>query len=1189
MPRVRRKIPFNYTSADDRQVIVHLLGEQVYKTLSRLEAGKITGRSSRLLHRFLGDMFILQRNPFLFQELVTHKSQRKNLRQMFSHDLATIRNNTTNTDVIDIVQRCESFLEQLFSQVSSAAVMHGRIIKAMTPLVGRDNVYVDAFTLTAHCTDATDWRLFPPFVVLRPSKAFQVPLIMKAVRSLGLHIVPRGAGTGLTGGAVPLSPTCVMVNTEKLNRMSAVDHRVDVTGRSYACIYAEAGVITQDVIKAADRQGFIFATDPTSSWACTIGGNISENAGGKTAVLYGTAIDNILSYDMVMPDGQMLHIARKNHPLRKILPDDTVEFEVFDEFQKHLKTIEIHGSDIRKTGLGKDVTNKTLNGLPGIQKEGCDGILTGATFILYPRFSEKKTFCIEFFGDDMSEASQVITLLVKKFSGQDPALIALEHFDEEYIKAIDYKTKTSVGDRLKAVLLVDMVSDDPSRIETGAAALSSILEPFEKTGMAVARDDKAAERFWQDRKRLGAIAAHTNAFKLNEDIVLPIEALPEFTRYIDQYNIREKKYIQVRIIEDIIKYLDTAIPADDPQWLDIKVSQARDMAFNFLEKLKIASRDALEAWIHPKTFLKQLLESLRGYKVVSGQVTRIFEQTGSRLIVIATHMHAGDGNVHVNIPVLSNDREMMARAAQTADDIMAKAVELDGVVSGEHGIGITKVKHLDPEFLNLFSEYRSTVDPDGIMNPEKLADPQVLSRVFTPSFNLLKLEAGILKHAALEELASSIAGCVRCGRCKPECPVFFPARNMFFHPRNKNLAVGALIEALLYIVQRTQANGFRTLKNLAQIADHCTICHKCFLKCPVRIDSGMITITERNILAERKYTRTSVPTTLALDYLSSRNPLINTLYRSIMFKPGIKLQQAGQKLAGGRFPAGILKTPLTRLSDSHLWAILPDVTHNQAILIEPDSPAACTVFYFPGCGSERLFADISMACLYALLFHGVRVVMPPPFLCCGYPFQVNAKIKKHREIVLRNTIVFSQIRDMFSDLTFDVCLVSCGTCMEALTQFGAGNIFDTSISDVFAFLDTEFSIKGLKEDCYYHTPCHDSLEGTGEKRLGNAGCSNITSIPHCCSEAGTLAMSRPDIAGSLLDRKSSAIRSHMPFSADSPVVLTNCPSCIQGLGRHPGTGIIPRHILVQWAVQTAENTWKNELRKLVTRCQVVNF
>jgi FAD/FMN-containing dehydrogenase/Fe-S oxidoreductase len=1217
----KRKIPYNYTSADDDQIIDHLFGSDFLEEIRSLETQKGTGRSSRLLHRFMGDLFIIQRNPFLFQELVEHPFQRKRLFAEFENDFKTIEENADHAAVSRVLKTCKTALKDLGRQIKSIRADQHRILHTLGSVIGKKNIYFDPFNITAHTTDATDWRRFSPLAILRPDREDQVPRLLQKVKDLGFHIIPRGAGTGLTGGATPLTPTCVMINTEKLNHISEVVHTTNAQGQSYASMEVEAGVITQDAMDAAKARGLIFATDPTSAWASTIGGNLAENAGGKTAVLFGTAIDNVLSYKITMPNGRWQTVERQDHPLRKILPDDTLVFNILDETGQQTETIHLSGEEIRKKRLGKDVTNKTLNGLPGIQKEGCDGIITSAVFILYPEFKFKKTGCIEFFGNDMTEAGQVITAISNTFtngSSSDeassptapslmvpsmmaPSLMALEHFDEEYIKAIGYKTKQSVGDRLKAVLLIDMVADDSLALDRGMATLEKILAPYDKTGITVAKDKTEAKRFWEDRKRLGAIAAHTNAFKLNEDIVLPIDSLAAFVRFVDQANLEEKKYNQACIIQEIAAYLDRAVPLSDPEWLKEKVGRLKDLAYRTRKKLEIASRDALEAAIHSKNFYSQVVDDLRGYSLLLENIETIHKTASSRLIVIATHMHAGDGNVHVNIPVLSNDREMMKRANQAADKVMEKAVALEGVVSGEHGIGVTKFKYLDPRIIDEFNDYRTAIDPTGLMNPGKLSETDIINKVFTPSFNLLELEARILKHGSLSHLALNIANCVRCGKCKSTCPVFYPAQNMFFHPRNKNLALGALIEALLYITQRTQSTGFKILKNLEEIADHCTICHRCLDKCPVNIDSGNIAIEERTILKNMRFKHTPLSTRLTLKYLSSKDEPTNKALRATLLGAGGFFQRTGVKLAAPfKFikplketrPFQLLQTPVSKPGVHPLRYFLPKTLKNQAILLEPEGRAVSTVFYFPGCGSERMFSTISMASLFLLLSNNHRVVLPPPYLCCGYPLKVNAQKKQFDRIFLENIIIFTQIRDMFHDLDFDACIVSCGTCMESLDNLGAPSVFDCDIRDIAGYV-LEKGLAVSSDSAYlYHAPCHDSLKESAVLLLANAGI-GVQSIPGCCSEAGTLSISRPDISHSMFLRKqtningSTADKSGGTGAQGKSKILTNCPSCIQGLGRQ--SELAPVHLAEELALLTGGKNWAKKFKALVTSCEVIPF
>ncbi|MCD4740874.1 MAG: FAD-binding oxidoreductase, partial [Desulfobacteraceae bacterium] len=1120
--------------------------------------------------------------------------------QAFEKDLNIIQHNSDDEDVDWVVHKCRQYLKKLLKIIKSNSPRQKLINKELGPIVEKGNIYFDPFNLTSHITDATDWRLYTPAVIVRPYKESQVAALIAAITKLDMKIIPRGAGTGLTGGAVPLSRRCVMVNTEKLNKIRGITYKETKDNKKFAVIEVEAGVITEDAIKYAKANNLVFATDPTSAWASTIGGNIAENAGGKTAVLWGTAIDNIFSYRIAMPDNSILNIERKDHPLRKIQPDDIVSFLIKDQNDNLINEISISGDEIRKKGLGKDVTNKYLKGLPGIQKEGCDGIITSAKFILHPEYNLKKTFCIEFFGDDMTEAGKVITAISYAFKEQkkEPALIALEHFDEEYIKAIDYKAKAAGTGNLKAVLLVDMVANQIDALNCGSEKLEKILQSYEHTQITTAKDDKEAERFWSDRKRLGAIAAHTNAFKLNEDIVIPIDALADFADYIDKYNLEEKRYNCKSIIKNIAAYLETAVPLEDIEWFGAKVTLSIDIAAKELNKIDAATRRIIEQETESNTFLTELLKIMRGYDLVTANIKRIHKESKARLIIIATHMHAGDGNVHVNIPLMSNDREMMQRASLTANNIMEKAIEFGGAVSGEHGIGITKIQHLPKQRLEEFLEYKAKIDPKRLMNPYKLTKASFLNTIYTPSFNILEFEAHILKYGDLESLATKIENCVKCGRCKASCPVFYPKKNLFFHPRNQNMAITYLIEALLYITQRTHSTKFHILKYLEEISDHCTTCHKCLSNCPVNIDLGEITIAAREILAENKFKKTPFITNLSLYYLASTDRLINSLSRFALVTIGNKIQRAGSKLLSlmpdvKSFKQKkwflLLKAPAHKIPRAALYSSLRECESDQAILLEPEAKAQYTVFYFPGCGSERLFSDIGKASIYLLLKNSVRVILPPPFLCCGFPAKTNAKKDQFNRITLSDTIIFSQIKRMFNDLDFDACIISCGTCKESLKELDISSIFNCKTEDISKFILKINNNLSISNNCFYHAPCHDSLSGKGINILTKNNNIKVQPIPFCCSEAGTMAMSRPDISAAMLERKAYAIKSFVNHPETENKILTNCPSCIQGLGRNQSLGITPVHIAVELAKKCGGENFEAEFKELVKTARIIQF
>lgn len=1209
-----REIPYNFTSADDRLIINHLFGQEVWDDLQELRSQRITGRSSRLVMRFMGDLFILRRNPFLYQELIESQARRQQFFQTAEEDLSIIEKAAgisragveRSAKVLNLVNICRDRLEALKIEISGASGHRAQIQKKLAPIIGKENVWFDPFTLISHATDATDWRLFLPVAVVRPAEEEQVVPLMAAIEDLDLHVIPRGGGTGLTGGCVPVASGCVIINTEKLTRIYPIEYRefphLQDEDKIVPVIKVEAGVVTSDAMAHATNDNLVFATDPTSAWASTIGGNIAENAGGKTAVLWGTAIDNLLSFNIAMPGTDLLTVKRIEHPMRKILPGDTVLYDVADKTGRVLKRIGLTSEDIRKKGLWKDITNKALKGIPGLQKEGVDGVITSAEFVLYKAYERKITFCLEFYGEDMDEASKVIVEISEEFTNEgEEALIALEHFDEEYIKAIQYKFKAARSEHPKAVLLIDMVGHNSDQVMRGKTRLEALLANYDNTELFVAQDADEAARFWRDRKRLGAISARTNAFKLNEDIVLPLAALAEFTRFVDEYNIEEDIYNKEQFIHRIMGYLREAEPIEDPDWLEAKIPKAIELCQDTLSKLALRTKESVRHEAYIKKLMADLLELFSGYGKVSRTIEEIYQHVRSRRIVIATHMHAGDGNNHVNIPVFSNDRDMMKRAEKTAEDVMAKAVELGGVVSGEHGIGITKMKFLEEDRRRELEAYRKEVDPKGLMSPGMLTDPEIINKVFTPSFNLLELEARILQHGSLETLSAKISKCVRCGKCMAGCCVYYPGSNIFMHPRNKNMVIGSLIEALLYDIQRSHQPRFHQMKNLEEIADHCTMCGKCLTPCPVNIDTAEVSVLERGILSDLGYKNTAPATKLSLVYLKNRNRIFNSAFRKGVLQWGSQMQQLGTRILQ-KAPAKLrekdwqyvtmLKSPMMPAPSKTLRASLPECSSNEALMLRPMGEPVKTVFYFPGCGSERLYSDISMAAIYILLRSNVRVILPPPFLCCGFPAQVNAKKKMHEEITLRNTIILSQIREMLGHIVFDKFVVSCGTCRESLHECGAEEIFECGIQDVSHFAlensGLNFGEKKMKT-VLYHAPCHDSFEGEGTSLVRRIA-EEVKCVANCCSEAGTLAISRPDISYKMMQRKRESIEEVKNGMAGDPTIVTNCPSCISGLGRNRDLGVTPQHMAVMLARAIGGESWESEFVQLLgKRVEKVTF
>jgi Fe-S oxidoreductase len=248
------------------------------------------------------------------------------------------------------------------------------------------------------------------------------------------------------------------------------------------------------------------------------------------------------------------------------------------------------------------------------------------------------------------------------------------------------------------------------------------------------------------------------------------------------------------------------------------------------------------------------------------------------------------------------------------------------------------------------------------------------------------------------------------------------------------------------------------------------------------------------------------------------------------------------------------------------------------------------VFYFPGCGSERHQSHVSMAALHVLLEMGTRVLLPPPYLCCGFPAHANARTADHSRQVLRDTILFSQIREMFSYLELDACVVTCGTCREGLEAMETGKLFGGRLVDLAAYAQERgLRLGGGGDGALYHPPCHDSLDGRAAAVLAAlGGFGAVETVPHCCSEAGTLALSRPDITDAMLHRKRSALAQAL-HGRRGATVLTNCPSCVNGLGRNRAIGVEAKHLAVALAERLSGEGWLEAFRAHAARAHAVHF
>jgi Protein of unknown function (DUF3683)/FAD binding domain len=366
-----REIPYNYTSFSDREIVLRILGPEAWDIINTLRAERRTGRSAQMLYEVLGDIWVLSRNPYLQDDLLSNQKRREALVGALHHRLNAIEaRRQSNLKVRRLLELAGAAVDQFAAEFEQTLQLRARALYMLSSLTRRDNIQFDGLARVSHVTDATDWRVEYPFVVLHPDTEAEVAHLVRACIELKLTIIPRGGGTGYTGGAVPLDKFSAVINTEKLDTLGCVEQLV-LPGLSepYATIQCGAGAVTRRVMEAAEANKVVFAVDPTSADASCIGGNVSMNAGGKKAVLWGTALDNLASWRMVMPDGLWMFIERVNHNLGKIHDSAQASFRLsrfeIDGVTPHgaPEMLTIPGSSFRKAGLGKDVTDKFLSGL----------------------------------------------------------------------------------------------------------------------------------------------------------------------------------------------------------------------------------------------------------------------------------------------------------------------------------------------------------------------------------------------------------------------------------------------------------------------------------------------------------------------------------------------------------------------------------------------------------------------------------------------------------------------------------------------------------------------------------------------------------------------------------------------------------------------------------------------------------
>ena len=1098
------------------------------------------------------ELFLVAYNPFINVETV-----RNSVHARFERESMALAHYFANA--------IGEGITMFWSAYEAERSFREELISALRNILPNECILSSPSALVASATDATDLRMELPLLVVEPDSAEQVAALVKLANDMKFALIPRGGGSGMTGGAVPARKRTVIVSLTRLTKIGPIDlENMTVT--------VEAGAITQNVIKAVDAAGALFSVDPASKQASSIGGNVSENAGGPSAFEYGTTLDNLLWWRMVTPTGEIISVERENHPRHKILPEETAVFVVKDISGGVRNVIHLRGDEIRLPGLGKDVTNKALGGLPGMQKEGVDGIITEACFIIHPKPKFKRVMVLEFFGRSMHPAAVVVRELVGlrnriRQEGDYAHLSALEEFNAKYVQAIEYKRKSQKYEGLPiSVIILQVDGDDPYLLDKCVNDIVCVVEEQDNVDIIVAQDDKEGERFWEDRHRLSAIAKRTSGFKLNEDVVIPMDRIPDFALFLEQLNLECTAQAYRHALQEVGRL--PGFPMEDKEF---------NREFSFASK--VASGDNPQAELSDTELWKRAEAFLAGmgqkYAHLDKKIGKIRDYMEASRIVVASHMHAGDGNCHVNIPVNSNDAHMLEEAEETAARVMAECQEMGGEVSGEHGIGITKISFLGKSKMDALRAFKERVDPRDVMNPAKLVHRELPVRPFTFSFNRLINDihaSGLPDKEKLISLLSTVQVCTRCGKCKQVCSMCYPERSMQYHPRNKNMVLGMLLEAVYYSQVNKGAIDDNLLRWLRDLVEHCTACGRCLANCPVKIPSGEVALTLRSLLEHENASGHPIKKR-ALEWLvhdvSSRVPKAAKM-ASLGQKVQNKLLGVVPSVWKKRMQSPIFAGSGPKMGYTNLYESLR--LHRGSVFAPREvTPGMPCVLYFPGCGGSLFYDRIGLAAIMLLLHTGHAVAVPPRHLCCGYPLLAAGMDTEYEDNMAQNRqYLASMLRNLIKQ-GFDVryLATACGSCRDSLARMKLNEQFpQLEQKDVSQIVLPLLQHEGMEApvapgtNVLYHAACHCEWAGVptlkGQAQLTGALeqlCKvKVSTIPGCCGESGMGAVTSPTIYNLLRARKKERLAQAFEPQPQTGAcyagpILVGCPSCKIGIAR----------------------------------------
>lgn len=361
------------------------------------------------------------------------------------------------------------------------------LVQELQSIVGVDGVIAQPSELVVYETDGLSVFKHPPDLVVFPRSTEEVVAVVRLLRRYGLPIIPRGAGTGLSGGALA-ERGGVLITTTRMKRILQVDIR-------NRCALVEAGVVNIHITNAVKAWGYHYAPDPSSQVACTIGGNIAENSGGPHTLKYGVTTNHILGVEVVLPDGEVAWLGGK--------------------------TEESVGYDLRGVFIGS---------------EGTFGIVTKAWVKLTRNPQSYRTMRVSFASVD--DAAQAVSDIIA--AGIIPA--AAEFVDHVALDALKEAFGLRLPEGTKALLVIELDGLEVA-LDRQAERVKEICRKNRAIEILLARSEQERAQLWFARKRaFGALGRLTPSY-ITQDGMVPRSKLPEMMRFV--YAVGEKYGLRI--------------------------------------------------------------------------------------------------------------------------------------------------------------------------------------------------------------------------------------------------------------------------------------------------------------------------------------------------------------------------------------------------------------------------------------------------------------------------------------------------------------------------------------------------------------------------------------------------------------------------------------------------------------------